>query len=147
MPDVFFDDDGQLPHEATLQLVRPPIYLECDTLALDALLADEVSKRVRRARDEMRRAGKSFLGPTMVLRQAFSARPKTPEPRRNLHPRIAGKATEQRVRALKDLVRFLNRYREAWVRWRNGDRNVVFPFGTYALRVREGVRCESMAPG
>jgi len=147
MPDVFFDDDGQLPHEATLQLVRPPIYPELDTTELDALLAEEVGKRVRRARDEMRQAGKSFLGTKMVLRQAFSARPKTPEPRRNLSPRIACKATEHRVRALDDLARFLDRYREAWARWRNGDRQVKFPLGTYAMRVREGVRCESMVPG
>ena len=147
MPDVFFDDDGQLPLEATLQLVRPPIYLELDTPELDALLAQAVGKRVRRARDEMRQAGKSFLGPKMVLRQAFSARPETPARRRNLSPRIACKATNHRVRALNDLVRFLARYREAWARWCNGDRDVEFPFGTYAMRVREGVRCESMVPG
>jgi hypothetical protein len=147
MPDVFFDDEGQLPHEATLQLVRPPIYRELDTRELDALLVQEVGKRVRRARGEMRQVGKSFLGPKTVLRQATSAQPKTPEPRRNLSPRIACKSTEHRVRALNDLKRFLGRYREAWARWRNGDRQVEFPFGTYAMRLRDGVRCVSMVPG
>jgi len=116
MPDVFFDDEGQRPHRATLQLVQPPIYPELDTTELDALLAEEVGKRVRRARDEIRQAGKSFIGPKLVLRQAFSARPKTPGPRRNLSPGIACKATEHRVRALNDLVRFLDRYRKAWAR-------------------------------
>jgi len=122
-------------------------YLELDAPELDALLKQEVGKRVRRAREEMRRARKSFVGPKMVLRQAFSARPKTSEPRRNLSPRIACKVTEHRVRALNGLARFLDRYREAWTRWRNGDREVKFPLGTYAMRVREGVRCESMVPG
>jgi hypothetical protein len=40
------------------------------------------------------------------------------------------------------LQSFYLQYREALDRWRAGDHEVVFPFGTYWMRVFHGARCE-----
>jgi hypothetical protein len=58
---------------------------------------------------------------------------------------VAGRDKWKRVEALSRLVDFLRSYREAWVALRAGARDVLFPAGTYWLRVAYGVRCA--APG
>jgi hypothetical protein len=45
------------------------------------------------------------------------------------------------------LVEFWDAYKKALELWRSGVRDVVFPAGTYAIRVLHGVMCESWVPG
>ncbi|MBK6846010.1 MAG: hypothetical protein IPG96_00185 [Proteobacteria bacterium] len=71
---------------------------------------------------------------------AFSS-PGSSEPRRHRSPRVAGGNKWARIEALARLRSFLAGYREAWLQWRAGARGVVFPFGTYGLRVYAGVCC------
>jgi putative transposase len=146
MPDVFFDDDGDLPHEVELEFVRPNVFPELDDAAVNRVLFDAVSRRVRQARDKMRADGKSFLGPKRVLRLAFNASPRTAAPRRTPSPQVACRSTHIRVRLLANLRQFRTRYREAWLAWRVGDRNIRFPAGTYAMRVHQGAKCEPVVP-
>jgi hypothetical protein len=40
---------------------------------------------------------------------------------------------------------FLEEYRRAWQAFRQGLRDVLFPFGTYQLRYYAGVACASSA--
>ena len=51
----------------------------------------------------------------------------------------------RRIEALSRLVEFLRAYREAWAAFKAGARDVLFPAGTYLLRVVHGARCA--APG
>jgi putative transposase len=81
------------------------------------------------------------LGVAAVLAQKPSARPAPGEPRRMLNPRIAARDKWKRIEALARLRQFLTDYRAAWERFRRGVRNVVFPAGTYLLRIRLGVPC------
>ena len=141
MPDVFFDDEGELPDEARLELVRPAIFLGMSDAELSGRLRDAVGVHVRRARQDMQSRGMRFLGRDAVLRQAFSAAPKTPAPRRNLSPRIASKSTPARIRAIQRMLEFVKEYGSARLSWRAGNRNVTFPAGTYALRIHAGVAC------
>jgi len=46
---------------------------------------------------------------------------------------------------LSRLTEFLRAYRDAWSAMRAGVRDVLFPAGTYALRVFHGVRCAAPA--
>jgi putative transposase len=147
MPEVFFDEDGELPEEVVLEFTRPPIFTDLDDRELNRLLAEAIAKHVRRARESLLRQGKRFLGVKAVLRQAFSAQAKTVEPRRNPNPRLASHCTPLRVQAIVELKRFVAAYRQAWLAWRAGRRDQRFPVGTYALRVHAGVRCEPMVPG
>jgi putative transposase len=146
MPDVFFDDDGDLPHEVVIEFVRPDVFPELDDAAVNRLLFEAISRRVRQAREKMQTQGKAFLGPKRVLKLAFSASPRTPAPRRNPNPHVACRSTHIRVRMLAQLRQFRARYREAWLAWRTGDRTIHFPAGTYALRVQQGAACEPLVP-
>jgi hypothetical protein len=81
-----------------------------------------------------------------VLQQSFDAAPKTTEPRRNSNPRIAAAHTPERVQAIRNLVTFLRNYRAAWLAWRHGKREQLFPAGTYALRIYARVACAPACP-
>jgi len=141
MPDDFFDDEGDLPDTITLAITRPPIFASLDDGELQAKIFDEVGNLVRRARDSLARRGLAFLGRKHVLRESFTSRPTTPAPQRNLNPRIAAKAAPARIAALRRMLEFVRAYRAAWQVWRSGTRDIIFPPGTYALRVHAGVRC------
>jgi len=54
---------------------------------------------------------------------------------------VAGGNKWARIEALARLRSFLAGYRDAWLQWRAGERGVVRPVGTYALRVYAGVCC------
>ena len=47
----------------------------------------------------------------------------------------------RRIEALGRQRSFVESYFEAFTLYRGGNRDVVFPEGTYALRYRVGVRC------
>jgi len=141
MPDVFFDEDGELPDEVRLDITRPAIFPELSEMELSARLRDAVRVHVQRARQDLENRGQHFLGREGVLRQAFSAVPKAPAPRRNPNPRIAAKSTPARVEAIKRMIQFVKEYCAARLSWRAGNRNVTFPAGTYALRIHAGVVC------
>lgn len=83
----------------------------------------------------------SFLGVEAIRRQRQEDRPRTVERRRGLSPRIAAKNRARRVAALGRLKAFYEAYRAALSRWREGARDVVFPAGTYAMRVAHGAAC------
>jgi putative transposase len=146
MPDVFFDHDGVLPLEAELEFTRPPAFSALDDRDFAKLLDDAVRAQVRAARELMRQQGRAFVGARDVLRQAFSAVPTTPAPRRNPNPRIASHRTRERISAIRRLLKFVHDYREAFTAWRNGDRSVMFPAGTYALRIHARVACVPAMP-
>jgi REP element-mobilizing transposase RayT len=147
MPDAFFDEDGDLPEDAQLQFVRPRIFTSLTDAELYARLREEVAARVRVARSAMAQSGRSFLGREHVLRQDFNATPTTPAPRRNPSPRIAGKSSAERVKAIRRMQEFVRAYRASWNEWRNGNRDVLFPAGTYALRIYAHVKCAPAVPG
>jgi REP-associated tyrosine transposase len=65
--------------------------------------------------------------------------------RRKLNPRVASVDKWKRIEALSRLTAFLGAYREAWKERRDGSRDVLFPAGTYLLRIDHGVRCAAFA--
>ena len=141
MPDVFFDENGELPDEVRLEITRPAIFPELSDIELSVRFRDAVHVHVQRGRQDLQNRGLRFEGREAVLRQAFSAVPKTPAPRRNPSPRIAAKSPSARIDAIKRMIQFLKDYVAARLSWRAGNRNVTFPAGTYALRIHACVVC------
>jgi len=141
MPDVFFDRSGTLPKNVVLEIVRPKIFEHRTGEQLGLTLREAVERLTKRVRESAMCDGSSFVGAAAVLEQSFDAKPSTAEPLGALDPKIAAKAPAVRVRAIKQLQAFLAAYRAAWLRWRDGLRDVVFPAGTYALRLHAGVAC------
>jgi len=146
IPDHFFDHDGDLPEVLTLRFAQPRIFGGLSDAQLQAHLNADVAKLVKRAREDMAVRRLPFVGRNGVLRQSFSAVPKTPAPRRNPSPRIAAKSTPARVNAIRRMLEFVRDYRAAWSEWRNGNRAAVFPLGTYALRIYARVACAPAVP-
>jgi len=141
-PGWFFHDSGPTPAELWLELTPLP-------LGDGALRPREVMERVGRAivdkekelRAYMHRAGRAFLGKSVIRRQHHTDSPDTPEPRRGLSPRVASRDKWRRVEILQRLKSFTEGYRRALSQWLDGDRKTVFPAGTYGLRVEFSVRC------
>ena len=109
--------------------------------ALIAQLAEQVERKEAALREEMLHKGRRFLGRRAVLDQAPTDTPWSREPRRCLNPRVAGRDQRRRIEALLKLKEFLAAYRTAWQMFREGARDVIFPSGTYALRLHQGVCC------
>jgi REP element-mobilizing transposase RayT len=138
-PDHFFRADGPMPDRATLALAAPPGFASAVEFqaALSSLLADhEDAEHATRSA-----SGAGFLGAAQVLAQRPTTRPLPGEPRRVLNPRVACRDKWKRIEVLARLAEFLRAYRLAWKAWRTGLAGVVFPAGTYLVRVTHGVAC------
>ena len=145
-PPVYFREDGPTPATATLRIVRPKIFPELSAEELAEQVAELVAEREREVRDAHARAGVKFLGVRAIVRQKQTDRPRTQGPRRKLSPQVAAKDGGLRAAALARLKAFQDGYRAALMLWRQGVREVVFPPGTYAMRVVHGAACAAMSP-
>lgn len=142
-PRHFFRPSGPMPREITLQLVIPPELGNREDV-LRAVAAGvalvETNCEAERMRD-----GRRIVGRRQVLRFSWKQHPTAPQPRRRLNPRIAARDPLRRVEAIAEMRAFVMRYRAARTKLLRGD-PVVFPVGTYWLRVHVGVRTEPIPP-
>jgi len=135
-PEHFFDPNGSMPDQVTLQLTAPAGFDSAE--AFRELLGIALAEREAQA---VRDHQGAFMGAARVLAQKPTARPASRERRGKLNPRVAARDKWKRVEALGRLVEFLSSYRAAWKARRKGDTGVIFPAGTYLLRVAHGVPC------
>lgn len=142
-PKVFFRKNGDMPAFVELTLTVPEGFSSAQEL--QELVAGEVRRLEDAAREGHGHGTRGFLGRARVLAQKPFARPAPGEPRRQLSPRIAARDKWRRIEALSRLKEFLGAYRVAWSERRSGRRDVVFPAGTYQLRVEHGVACAAPA--
>jgi REP element-mobilizing transposase RayT len=141
-PPLFFRAGG-LPEASELALTLPPGFESA--AEFQARVAEAVTELEDRARQEHASKGRPFVGPARVLAQDPYSRPPRWERRRGLNPRVASADRWKRMEALVRLKQFLSSYREALRKLRVGGPDIVFPAGTYLLRVRQGVRCAAFA--
>ncbi len=138
-PTCFFRPKGSMPATVDLELSVPPGFESGAEFRDRLIVALEV--REKAAAEVLESAGRRVLGKKRVLAQSRTTRPVPEEPRRKLNPRIAARDRWKRIEALSRLVEFLDAYREARAALRKGLHDVIFPAGTYWLRVAHGVRC------
>jgi putative transposase len=136
-PAMFFRPKGKMPEAVELELTPPPGFSSAEEFR-DRLSA-ELSRREEQAGVEL--GSDMVLGEGRILAQNPHARPATEESRRNLNPRIAALDKWKRIEALSRLTEFVDSYRAAWTKLKSGVRDVLFPAGTYWLRVAHGVPC------
>jgi putative transposase len=134
-PSHFFDSKGSLPESVTFQLTTPPGFTDAESFR--AQLRDDLVQREAEAARSVYR----FLGVARVLAQKVTARPRDTEPLRRLNPRVASRDRWKRIEALGRLVNFLTDYREALRDWHLGNKQALFPAGTYEMRVTHGAIC------
>lgn len=135
----FFDQRGQMPASVELRLTPPPGF-ENDPSLADSLLASLAGAEEAAAATNAYQ-GRTFMGVDRVLAQSFFARPAPGEPRRELSPRVACRNKWKRIEALQQLGEFRRAYRDALASWRAGLRQVLFPPGTWQMRVLHAAPC------
>jgi REP element-mobilizing transposase RayT len=138
-PATFFRGDGYLPERVELELTAPPGFQSAEEFRDQ--VASALAALEERARRDREAEGRGVVGVARVLAQKPTARPASGEPRRALNPRIAARDKWKRIEALSRLVEFLVDYREAWRARRAGATGVLFPAGTYLMRVAHGAAC------
>lgn len=144
-PGLFFRKRGAtaLPERASLGLVVPPGFDSAASFRRSVESA--LALREEAVAAERAALHRGFLGVRRVLAQAPTARPRSSEPRGGLDPRLACKDKWRRIEALGRLKQFLSDYRLALRAWRERSAGVLFPAGTYLMRVFHLAPCE--APG
>ncbi len=145
-PSVLFRKNGPMPKTVILRLVRPAVCPELSDEELAARIDELVLEAEARARREHDEAGRSFLGLKGLARQKPWQRPSSAEQRRERSPGLSAKSSLLRRRMLAWLERFVKGHEESRRAWQAGMREVVFPAGTYAMRVFHGARCAPYAP-
>lgn len=141
-----FPPRDPLPDHVSLALTKPPQFADMTDDEFRAELARRVDDRVREIHEE--RAGRGltgWLGAEAVLLQDPFATPGSAQPDGSLNPRVACRDKWRRIELLETQVEFWRAHREASVRFRAGERDVVFPEGTYWYRVHFGAKCSSAA--
>lgn len=134
-PRAFFRPDGTMPELAHLELAVPPGFSSADEFReqVSASLAALEERAADRSAGRLTTRGRAA--------RQHPAASVAREPRRALNPRVAAQDKCIRIAALGRLVAFLASYRLAWSARRAGDREAIFPAGTYLLRVMHGVPC------
>jgi len=143
-PSYYFDGDNQgWPDVIELHLEMPTA-LDVDygpELARERI-AERVHERERRAWQESKRTGLSFVGPRRVLKLSPTKRARSYEAFGTLNPQFAaGGHRRAATEAVKRLRAFNAQYETALRRWMQGDRTPLFPEGTWWMRVCHGVVC------
>ncbi len=143
-PEGYFDPDNpQWPEVAELRMVLPEQLV--DELGEDGAreaVALQVAEQEAKARAKAQHEHKGFAGAKRVLQAAITVRGTNRQEHGVRAPTFAaagnGEAAKQ---AVLELRAFRASYREQLDRWKNGERDVVFPHGTWWMRVHHGVRC------
>jgi REP element-mobilizing transposase RayT len=140
-PGHYFVHEGSMPERAILAYSPPPCVESLERF--QARVMARVGELERAASSDRSARKVKVVGARRVLRQRHTARPVSDEPLGALNPRIAAMDRPTRVEALHHLMHFLERHREALLRYCAGSRGAIFPHGTYLMRVRFGVACAS----
>ena len=83
-----------------------------------------------------------YLGATRVLKTRHTKRAKSYETFGSLTPTFCAAGDPEVAHAMIEKRReFRRAYDQAWNAWTNGDRNVVFPYGTWKMCALHDARC------
>jgi putative transposase len=136
-------EGGCWPDEVVFELSRPPGYEHLADDELVRLIAGAVNDREEHFRRVADRRGRRFLGRRAILNQLRHASPERHAPHFCLSPRVACRDKWRRIERLQQDQAWLAAYRQAWRAWTAGDRDAIFPYGTYQMRIMHRVRCTS----
>lgn len=133
-PKAYFGESSRSPAEVELRIV-PPRGIDGLVERVAAVLGQMLAK----AHAAVRENGWEFLGRAGVLATSFVRRARSFERKRQMVPRIAARSMFVRQRLLASQREFRRAYHAAVDAWREGRREIVFPEGTWWMRVFHGV--------
>ena len=145
-PDWFFRAKGPMPAKSQITLVQPPGWEHLSGHEMDTAVRQATWERTLEIRRELKADGRKFLGAHTVLRQnPFTTLGPKPAEHKPI-PHVASSDPKRR-KQLKELLRnFRAEYKAALRAFLDGDRDAVFPHGTYHMHRRYNVRCHPAEP-
>jgi len=144
----FFSERTALPNACKLTITRPPAFADYTDTQYTRLLARAQAEYLDLVKAKRLQEGKnSYLGPTAVCALNPRSCPDSADPTPSGSPVIACCDPAERKRLLQQLSDWRQAYREAWKAWCAGVRDVLFPLGTYAMRIYHHVSCAPPSPG
>ena len=146
-PEGFFVEDTDMPESIELQFCCPPMLEE----AMGKEKAAEELQRLRMihekvAREKVAELGIPFLGRGGVYGQDPFSRPHTYEKRFQLSPSIGCRDAQRREELIQRNEEWLEQYEVARARFWLGEREVLFPEGTWGPAVLFGALVEGGGP-
>jgi REP element-mobilizing transposase RayT len=145
-PDVYFDPANPAwPTVVDLPISLPPGIEARDARAFRRQVAAELTRAEAKARAEMQSRRARVLGAERASEVSPFERAESAEPLRGRNPTFAvGRGRVDAWRRAAEVVRaFRLAYRSALDRWRRGLRSVVFPPGTWWMRVLHAVSVDA----
>jgi REP element-mobilizing transposase RayT len=146
-PDVYLDPKNpRWPADVTLEVSLPPGLGEGEAENFRREVADKLAREEAKAHAEQ--AGKSVLGAERAGSVSPRERATSSEPLRALNPTFAvGRGGKEAWLCAAAAVRaFRGAYRAALAEWCNGVRDVLFPEGTWWMRVHHAASVRSDVP-
>ena len=140
-PEFYFRPDGPVPEKVDLELFVPPAFKADGLAAFRGRLTEAVEAKEAELRQRAREESRRFKGARAVRQQSPFDSPSTPRDFGKLNPRVACRDKERRKQVLAELRAFWKAYKLALAGWFAGKRTVVFPAGTYWMRLKHRVRC------
>jgi hypothetical protein len=136
-PVSYFREEGTCPTDLPLSVEPPPArdQEQFPRQAWKERITQTIAARVAAAHSAMASKRRAFLGRAAVLASSFIQRARSYEERFDVVPTFAAKARSVRDRLRIAERDFRRRYRAALESWRIGQRDIVFPFGTWGLAV------------
>jgi len=146
-PEVYFDPNNKeknWPDAIELRIVMPEMLLRQYGGLKEAqqALKSRCEALAEKARAERRRRGLAFGTPASAVQSKFTRRSSGYEVFGALRPTFAtGGDPEAAEQAREARAHFLSEYARCMALWRAGDRNVIWPPGTWKMRVQHSCPC------
>jgi len=132
---------SKLPEVAELVIDRPDVMPHLSDEELRALVLEGLETRENELAAERRRRGIKVLGARRAEAVHFLAIP-NPEELFSRNPTVSGSTREEREAQLREREAFLEAYYAARDAFRAGNRDVVFPYGTWKMVRIMKARCQ-----
>lgn len=140
-PDVYLNPENEdWPAEATLPISLPPSIERSAAGSFRRKVAAELERLEAQAHAQMQEARRTFLGADQACKVSPTARATTPEPKVDRNPTFAVGRSQRDAwqRAVTRVRSFRKAYQAALEQWCAEVRDVVFPAGTWWMRVFHG---------
>lgn len=141
---LYFRPNGSMPSVARLRFALPAILVDLHGEdGTREAIATATRDHERQAREKVAELGLRFLGAERCKKVSPYKRAHAYEVFGKIDPTFATKGGGKHAfpEAVRELREFRRWYRDALQAWRAGDRDVEFPPGTWAMRVRHAARC------
>jgi REP element-mobilizing transposase RayT len=148
-PNVWLNPkSGKWPEQIELRLTLPAKLAALGKREARRMLRAELERQLGEAQQQRRKHKWKVLGPKRCQKVSPYARATTWEPLRSRNPVLAaGRGCRELLRAAKEqLYEFRQAYREALDKWKAGQRQVQFPYGTWAMVQHHGARVRRAPP-